>query len=235
MFGENVKKILDLKGISQSQLAEILGVTRQSVSIALKQEKPHQKTVENFAAALDVDSSVLMETESRGLTFELANLDTGIGTEIKSLGDGRFLIITSFVSQKFMRGYISKLADPSYLAILPKYAITYDKVLFGEYRSFEVFETFKSDHFNVVLKPSSVVTCRKWEISEIQNLEIFGSTLCVVVTKNRVLISEFSDYVNETKSIIGLDTTTEISEISILLEEIQEFYEVLSITTKAFS
>ncbi len=61
-FGKIVNNILKKRGISQSELASLMGVTRQNVSAMLRQEKPHQRTLERFAEAMGLDPEKFVGT-----------------------------------------------------------------------------------------------------------------------------------------------------------------------------
>lgn len=71
IFGEKVRQALEFKNISQSKLAELLGITRQSVTSLLKQKKPHQKTINSVAQALDLSPNYFSsENESTNIKDE---------------------------------------------------------------------------------------------------------------------------------------------------------------------
>ncbi len=63
IFSEKVKKVLDSKGISQSELARRMGTTRQNIASIMRQEKPRLDTVEKVAAALEISTMELLSTE----------------------------------------------------------------------------------------------------------------------------------------------------------------------------
>lgn len=62
-FRANVLEILDNKGLTQSDLALRLGKSQPNVSMLLKKDKPSHNTILEFAKALDVDPSELLEEE----------------------------------------------------------------------------------------------------------------------------------------------------------------------------
>lgn len=90
MFGANVKRLLQEKNISQSALAELMGVTRQNITAILKQNNPHQKTVNNVAKALNIPAHELFDP--LGMQISDAEFEQVKNSEVKNMNPSkRFL------------------------------------------------------------------------------------------------------------------------------------------------
>lgn len=59
-FGDNVRQLLDSKGLTQQDLADRMGVSKQSIYSFLKTKSPGTTTLKRVAAALDVEISDLL-------------------------------------------------------------------------------------------------------------------------------------------------------------------------------
>ncbi len=83
-FGEMLDRMMKKRGWTQSQLAEIMGVTRQNVSALMRQEKPHQKSMERVARAFNIDPAKFVANvkfyQSQGEMMDFINSGGGMYT-----------------------------------------------------------------------------------------------------------------------------------------------------------
>jgi len=102
-FGEIVKQVLDKKGLTQSDLAKSMGVSRQNIGLLLKTLKPRIDTVERVAVALGVNLIDLLphqtQTQQQALpvTFESAFPYRREAKKFQKLGDIEYILLP-FVS-----------------------------------------------------------------------------------------------------------------------------------------
>lgn len=59
-FGENLRQIAESKGVTPSELARRMGITRQSINSLFKETNPRMETLKRAADALRVKESLLM-------------------------------------------------------------------------------------------------------------------------------------------------------------------------------
>jgi len=74
MTGEDLKKSLRIMGVKQTEVAEILGITRQSVTSLLGAASVKTSTLEKIAKGIGRDISVFFSEEERKKTEELESL-----------------------------------------------------------------------------------------------------------------------------------------------------------------
>jgi lambda repressor-like predicted transcriptional regulator len=66
-FAARVEALMDERGLTQTTLAELTGVTQAAISLMLKrQTRPQRRTIEKFAAALGVSAAELWPTVGPG-------------------------------------------------------------------------------------------------------------------------------------------------------------------------
>lgn len=79
MVGKNIKHFREEKGMTQTELAEILFVTRQAVSNwETEKAEPDIDTLQKIAAALEVSVEELIYGEKRDHTVIQKNIKKGI-------------------------------------------------------------------------------------------------------------------------------------------------------------
>ena len=60
-FGEALRKFLYKKGMSQTDLAKLLGVSKASITAYIKAKSPHDSTIERILNALNITNEDFFE------------------------------------------------------------------------------------------------------------------------------------------------------------------------------
>ncbi|MDR6805542.1 transcriptional regulator with XRE-family HTH domain [Dyadobacter sp. BE34] len=115
-FSEKVKEIIEKQGLTQSELANKMGVSRQSISSALKQAKPHAKTIEAFAKVLGVAASELVENDEEN------NINIQFAQRLKKMMEhygvsGTDLAERTGIAQPVLNGILLGKLSPSMIII----------------------------------------------------------------------------------------------------------------------
>lgn len=145
VIGKNLKYLRKLKGLTQQELANHLGIRRSSIGAYEEcRATPKYETLEKISDFFQVSIDLLVKEDvSQYNEEELQNRSSGIGDiEGKNL---RILPITvdsngreniEFIQQKASAGYLNGYADPEYIEELPKFQLP--MLGSGTFRAFEI-------------------------------------------------------------------------------------------------
>jgi len=99
MLGENILKLRKSKGLSQEQLGERVGVTRQTISNwELSETAPNPEQLKLLSKALNISIDELLENDVNGVLIEkVSNTEKLAGIIIKALKIIGVLIITAII------------------------------------------------------------------------------------------------------------------------------------------
>lgn len=160
VIGKNLKYLRKLKGLTQQELANHLGIRRSSIGAYEEcRATPKYETLEKisdfFATSIDIlvkeDVSQFTEEELRGYNSQ-AQMDVE-GKKLRVLPitvDAKGRENIEFVQLKASAGYLNGYADPEFIEAMPKFQLP----MLGEgtFRAFEI----KGDSM-LPLKSGSVV------------------------------------------------------------------------------
>ncbi|MCB0841142.1 MAG: LexA family transcriptional regulator [Bacteroidetes bacterium] len=145
IIGKNLKYLRKLKGLTQQELANHLGIRRSSIGAYEEcRATPKYETLEKISDFFQVSIDLLVKEDvSQYSEDELQNHPGGaVDLEGKAL---RVLPITidsegreniEFVQQRASAGYLNGFADPEYIEDLPKFQLP--MLGSGTFRAFEI-------------------------------------------------------------------------------------------------
>ena len=110
-IGENIKRVRKEKGLTQKQLAEILGVTQQMIgSYENSDREPKLNSLSKIAKALDVDVWELIEFNS-----------IDIDENVTSVNDNNKKTLDSYYNELNEKGQEKAVEQVELLTKIPEY------------------------------------------------------------------------------------------------------------------
>ena len=184
---DNLKYLRNLKGISQTELANILGIKRTALNAwETGRAKPKYETAKQIAAYFNVPTDELLSVSLRDITEQ--NNAAMRKTKASKVANTGFKVLAitvdsdereniEYVPVKAFAGYATGYGDPEYIKELPKFRLPF--LGNGTFRAFEI-----DGESMLPIVPGSIVIGRYVEDSK--HLKV-GDTYIVVTLNSGIL------------------------------------------------
>ena len=226
MFGRNIQLLRKRKHLSQGDLAEILGITRSSLSgYEIGSSEPGFELLLKFSDYYKISTDVLLRKDlSKMKEFDLRELEQGWTTEEISGKKLRVLATTvdkennentELVPVKAKAGYTQGFADPDYIKVLPAFNLPF---LSRERK----YRTFPISGDSMLPIPDG-----SWVTGEyLQNWNfIKNGTPYIVVTKNEgIVFKVLHNHIKEKGTILACSTNPAYKPYEIPVSEVLEIW-----------
>jgi transcriptional regulator with XRE-family HTH domain len=201
-FAENVKFLRTRKGISQTDLANDLGITRTTLAGYEKKVQPPFKVLIRIAEYFHVSIDALVRYNlSRLSEFQLSQIDKGYDVDLTG---SQLRLLTVSVNQagteniemvpvKAHAGYTTSYGDMEFIASLPRFQLPF-------LPTGKTYRCFQIEGDSMLPVPEGAwVTC-----SYVQDWEsIKNGTPCIVVTRDDgVVFKLLYNHLKETRSLL---------------------------------
>lgn len=225
-FGQNIKKIRKIKQISQSQFAELFGLTRASIG-AYEEGRSEAKidTIIHVAKkfSITVDSLLTKELTVNDLYhFDIVNKDLDRYHHIKENGTIADFTGIPLVSDKIYNEYLVQMKNKDFINQLPKMKLPVSHL--DEMMAF--VHTGNSMYYNNHgILHDDIVIAKETSFDAIENDKTF-----VIVTKSSITVRNFKN--KQEEQLVFSSLNPDYSDLSIDSNDIQELWQVKYLFTK---
>lgn len=232
-FGSNLKFLRNRRKQSQSDLAEILGVTRSKLALIedghTKSMDPLFQVVVSEYFKISIDSLLKIDLSKLG-ELKLRELEAGNDVYIKG-GNLRILPITidrtnreniEYIPIKMKMGYVAGgYADPEFIEKLPKYTLP-------NLPKERTYRTFSSEGTSMMLPDDTDITgefIQDWT-------EIKPDTPAMLVLSNQEYVFKKITVLPEGKALLAVSINSDFEPYEIPLEDVLEIWKFYCYTSK---
>lgn len=239
--GEKLKEFLSKRNVSAADLAEKLGISRQSVYQYYKSSNLTREVVNNILTALNTNTEEVFGVKKKSLipnTKSIGDIPEyldEIETPFTDLENGQILMLIPKVNAYSYAGYLTGFADPEYLEELPKVSLVVNKEHRGKYRAFEIVGDSMDDNSKDSIPDKSVVTGRSiprhhWNVK----LHLSRFPDYVIVHRTEGICTKritSHDIVKGTITCHSLNPDKiNYPDFDLKLDEIDEIYNIVAVT-----
>jgi hypothetical protein len=245
-ISERIKQVLDYLNVSVKDFSTNLGYKRpQSMYDFLSgRVKPSFDFFKMFVESeysLNINLAwliagkgdmVLPESRTfKNQSTEIELVKKENNTEFRDLGNGKFLISTPIINQKYANVYVKRLQDTDAIAALRKHAVTAKELHFGEYLSVELDSNVSLGIAKTSQAPGSIVTGRKFVNWTNPSLGELAGMDCILILPNEIVVTTIKEYDGVNRNItINTGKQDLQDDRTINANDILEFYEIQIIT-----
>jgi len=246
MFKEILREYIEFKGLSQSEIAEIIGDSQQAVSDFLnKSGNPQKKTREKYFEKLvgfkdyynTKTSNKLVEVAESLMVNEPSQIyPTKAGSIIEELPNGKYLLTVPMVPYKAHATYISEFTDADFIQDLTKVSFIVDRVPRGKYQAFEIINDSMNDATldrppsrDAILSGDIVLGRELGRQHWLSKLNINGYPYWIIVTHHNIICKEIVHHDIE-KGIItchSLNSSPEFQDFDLKLDECHQLFNII--------
>lgn len=234
MDGLEIKKRRELLGLTQKQLADLIGASRETI---INYEKgrpiPNSKS-EILNKVLDPDGvyyrSVTHEqVKPTGDDFENKN-----GNKFIELPNGQYYMLMPLAEFKIQAGFLSSYQDVDFLMDLGQHGILVDKPLQGRYVAFRVNGDSMDDGSSHAVTRDSIVSTRELQRHHwVDKLRYRDFPYWVIYTtqSKMPLLKEIIEHNTEEGYIVchSLNDSPEFTDFKLHLNDIQALFYVIDV------
>lgn len=233
MFREDFSKYMIINNLSQTEVAEKLGVSQQSVSNFLNSERKLQESMRRKITNGFPDF-VEYTRRSRRLVPQNFPVDDDLNqqinvelfSEIDKQGQMFVPLVSKFAYLDFSKNYL----NPDYIEHLPSVPYSFDELNGGDHICVEVKSGTMDDSTSSAIKIGDLLLCRKLP-EDIEGLELVQKIWNLVIVHKYLglLIGKVDCYSTE-KEQYKISFTNSIFESQLIdKEDVLAFYKLMSL------
>lgn len=227
-----LKQLRAEKNITQSQLAEIIGVGLRMVQLYEKENaniprKRLDKIAEYFE--MRIDELYAREVKEAGVIYEKGVSGLKKAHTIQKLEPGKYLLSAPVIMGKRQGEFIVHIDDMKYLNSLPRIGFMVEQVAVGNYLAFEVTNNAMDNGQVNALPQKSIVLGKLITPKQVVKQIEGGNSYWVLVYGNSIMCKEITHYDKVAKTIRchSLNNSPEYSDFEVPVAEVVAFYKII--------
>lgn len=247
---QRIKQLRKNKGESQSDLADVIGVSLRTIQNYEKGDVDvPTKNLSKIAKHYDVSiaylfEGVIEELEAENLTDQnvlvndpLEVYTTNSGNIIEELSGGKYLLTVPMVPHKAHATYISEFTDGEFISDLTKVSFIVDRVPRGRYQAFEIINDSMNDATleteasrRAILSGDLVLGRELGKQHWTSKLNTNGFPFWIIVTHHNIICKEIikHDVENGIITCHSLNNSPEFQDFDLKLDECHQLFNIVS-------
>ncbi|MDN4165354.1 helix-turn-helix domain-containing protein [Cytophagales bacterium LB-30] len=220
-LSQNFKYLRKLKGYTQEQMAEMLGIKRPSIGAYEEgRADPPLALLSKLAGIFRITVDQLLHKN-----LERTGLKSGTDTKVLAITvDKEERENIELIPQKASAGYLNGYADPEYIQEMPKFNLPHLPT--GTYRAFEI----KGDSMLPLVSGTIIVGQYVEQLRDIKN----GRTYVLVTSDEGVVYKRVFNYLDEKGKLFLVSDNSLFSPYEIEPHQILEIWEAKAFISMEF-
>lgn len=228
-----LKQLRRKKNISQTDLAQAIGVSLRTIQLYEKKEANIPiKNLTKLATYFNLSIAELYmhEVNDAEGQYLSSNHLSNKGQQLRQVGIGKFLVTVPLVSAEQQKAYALQSGEAEFLSQLSRIGFVVETVENSEYMAFEITNNSMDNGLIEGIPYKSIVLGRKVSASELQNeLKAKPNAPWVLVGKETIMCKNIAGY-NQEDGILtchSLNNSPEYADFNISLTAVDELFRVV--------
>lgn len=234
MDGLEIKQKREKLGLTQKELADLIGASRETI-INYEKGKPIPRSKsEILHKVLETDAlnnTVVKQTEIVKLKADFENKN---GNKFIELPNGQFYMLMPIADFNVQAGFLSNYQDADFLMDLGQHGILVDKPVQGRYVAFKVNGDSMDDGSSNAISRNSIVSTRELQ-RHLWNSKLryrdFPFWVIYTTQSKMPLLKEIIEHNTEEGYIMchSLNDSPEFTDFRLLMDDIQALFYVIDV------
>jgi DNA-binding XRE family transcriptional regulator len=235
MEGQEIKKMREKLGLTQKELGDLIGASRETI-INYEKGKPIPKSKsEILLKVLDPDSVYHKTVSSEHVVKPADNFENKNGNQFIELPNGQFYMLMPLAEFKIQAGFLNSYQDAEFLMDLSQHGILVDKPVQGRYVAFRVNGDSMDDGSSDAITRNSIVSTRElqrhlWK--DKLRFKDFPYWVIYTTQSKMPLLKEIVEHDTDEGFITchSLNDSPEFSDFRLNLNDIQALFYVIDVS-----
>lgn len=234
MDGLEIKQKREKLGLTQKELADLIGASRETI-INYEKGKPIPKSKDEILSkVLDQDEAHNTIVRSKEIVKLAADFENKNGNKFIELPNGQFYMLMPLADFNIQAGFLSNYQDADFLMDLSQHGILVDKPVQGRYVAFKVNGDSMDDGSSNAISRNSIVSTRELQ-RHLWNSKLryrdFPFWVIYTTQSKMPLLKEIIEHNTEEGYIVchSLNDSPEFTDFKLSIDDVQALFYVIDV------